>query len=68
MQLQGSITALTTPFTESGMLDLGAWRAQIDMQIRSGSQGCVGVVVGDLLGKLDHAQCRLAGAGDRKYM
>lgn len=41
MQLQGSITALTTPFTESGMLDLGAWRAQIDMQIRSGSAAIV---------------------------
>ena len=41
MQLQGSITALTTPFTESGMLDLGAWRAQIDMQVRSGSAAIV---------------------------
>lgn len=41
MQLQGSITALTTPFTESGMLDLGAWRAQIDMQIRSGTAAVV---------------------------
>jgi 4-hydroxy-tetrahydrodipicolinate synthase len=41
VQLQGSITALTTPFNESGMLDLGAWRAQIDMQIRSGSAAIV---------------------------
>jgi 4-hydroxy-tetrahydrodipicolinate synthase len=41
VQLQGSITALTTPFTESGMLDLGAWRAQIDMQIRSGTAAVV---------------------------
>jgi 4-hydroxy-tetrahydrodipicolinate synthase len=41
VQLQGSITALTTPFTESGMLDLGAWRAQIDMQVRSGSAAIV---------------------------
>lgn len=41
MHLQGSITALTTPFTESGMLDLGAWRAQIDMQVRSGSAAIV---------------------------
>jgi len=41
VQLQGSITALTTPFTEFGMLDLGAWRAQIDMQIRSGTAAVV---------------------------
>lgn len=41
MHLQGSITALTTPFTESGMLDLGAWRAQIHMQVRSGSAAIV---------------------------
>ena len=41
MQLQGSITALTTPFTESGLLDLAAWRAQIDTQIRSGSAAIV---------------------------
>lgn len=41
MQLQGSITALTTPFTESGALDMGAWRAQIETQLRAGSAALV---------------------------
>lgn len=57
MQLQGSITALTTPFTESGMLDLGAWRAQIDMQIRSGTAA---VVVAGSTGEA-------ANLGDEEY-
>lgn len=39
--LQGSITALTTPFAESGLIDLNAWRAQIDLQINAGSSGVV---------------------------
>lgn len=41
MQLKGSITALTTPFAESGLIDLNAWRAQIDMQLNAGSSGVV---------------------------
>ena len=41
MQLQGSITALCTPFAESGLLDIPAWRAQIDAQIRSGTAALV---------------------------
>lgn len=41
MQLQGSITALCTPFTESGLIDVPAWRAQIDAQIRSGTTALV---------------------------
>ena len=57
MQLQGSITALTTPFTESGMLDFGAWRAQIDMQIRSGTAA---VVVAGSTGEA-------ANLGDEEY-
>jgi 4-hydroxy-tetrahydrodipicolinate synthase len=39
--LQGSITALTTPLTESGQLDLNAWRAQIDRQINAGTAAIV---------------------------
>lgn len=41
MQLKGSITALTTPFAVSGLIDLNAWRAQIDMQLNAGSSGVV---------------------------
>lgn len=41
MQLKGSITALTTPFAESGLIDLNAWRAQIDVQLNAGSSGVV---------------------------
>lgn len=41
MSLQGSITALTTPLTESGQLDLNAWRAQIDRQINAGTAAIV---------------------------
>lgn len=41
MQLQGSITALSTPFTESGLLDIAAWRAQIDAQLSAGTSGLV---------------------------
>ena len=41
MQLKGSITALTTPFAESGLIDLPAWRAQIDIQLNSGSSAVV---------------------------
>lgn len=41
MSLQGSITALTTPLTESGQLDLNAWRTQIDRQINAGTAAIV---------------------------
>lgn len=41
MQLQGSITALCTPFAESGLLDIPAWRAQIDAQISAGTSALV---------------------------
>ena len=41
MQLQGSITALSTPFTESGLLDIAAWRAQIDAQLSAGTSALV---------------------------
>ncbi len=41
MHLQGSITALTTPFSESGLIDLNAWRAQIDIQLNSGTKALV---------------------------
>ncbi len=41
MQLQGSITALCTPFTESGLLDIPAWRAQIDAQVGFGTAALV---------------------------
>lgn len=41
MFLQGSITALTTPFTESGYIDTNAWRAQLDAQLNAGTSGIV---------------------------
>lgn len=41
MQLHGSITALCTPFSESGLLDIPAWRAQIDAQVSSGTTALV---------------------------
>lgn len=41
MQISGSITALATPFTLTGVLDLPAWRAQLARQLECGSQGLV---------------------------
>lgn len=41
MQLTGSITALATPFTESGELDLDAWQRLLDAQLAGGTQGLV---------------------------
>lgn len=41
MQLSGSITALATPFTAAGELDLDAWRRLLAMQLESGTQGVV---------------------------
>lgn len=41
MQLSGSITALATPFTAAGELDLEAWRRLITQQLEAGTQGIV---------------------------
>ncbi|MBU8974914.1 MULTISPECIES: 4-hydroxy-tetrahydrodipicolinate synthase [unclassified Lysobacter] len=41
MRLTGSITALATPFTASGELDLDAWNRLLDEQLESGTQGLV---------------------------
>lgn len=41
MQLSGSITALATPFTPDGALDLPAWQRLLDLQVEAGSAGVV---------------------------
>ncbi|MDR1076918.1 MAG: 4-hydroxy-tetrahydrodipicolinate synthase [Xanthomonadaceae bacterium] len=41
MQLTGIITALATPFTETGELDLDAWGRLVDWQLESGVHGVV---------------------------
>ena len=41
MQLSGSITALATPFTASGEIDLDAWQRLLAMQLDAGTQGVV---------------------------
>lgn len=41
MSLSGSITALATPFSSDGSLDLNAWRALLEQQLRGGTQGLV---------------------------
>ncbi len=41
MHLSGSITALATPFTASGELDLHAWDRLLQSQIDAGTQGIV---------------------------
>jgi 4-hydroxy-tetrahydrodipicolinate synthase len=41
LQLSGSITALATPFTADGALDLDAWRRLLDLQLAGGTQGVV---------------------------
>src|SRR5688572_17358103 len=41
LQLSGSITALATPFTQDGALDLDAWRRLIDLQLSGGTQAVV---------------------------
>lgn len=41
MRLFGSITALATPFTASGELDLDAWRRLLQWQLDAGTQGVV---------------------------
>ena len=41
MSLSGSITALATPFTAAGALDLDAWRRLLRQQIDGGTEGVV---------------------------
>ncbi|HYM85836.1 MAG TPA: 4-hydroxy-tetrahydrodipicolinate synthase [Pseudoxanthomonas sp.] len=41
MSLSGSITALATPFTVAGDLDLDAWRRLLLQQLEGGTQGIV---------------------------
>ncbi len=41
LSLSGSITALATPFTAAGELDLGAWRRLLAQQLEGGTQGIV---------------------------
>jgi 4-hydroxy-tetrahydrodipicolinate synthase len=41
LRLSGSITALATPFTASGEIDLDAWRRLLRMQLEGGTQAIV---------------------------
>ncbi|ALN62331.1 dihydrodipicolinate synthase [Lysobacter antibioticus] len=41
MRLSGSITALATPFTASGEIDLDAWHKLLAMQLEGGTQAVV---------------------------
>ncbi len=41
LHLSGSITALATPFTAAGELDLPAWQALLASQLSAGTQGIV---------------------------
>ena len=41
MRLSGSITALATPFTASGEIDLDGWRRLLQAQLDGGTQGIV---------------------------
>ncbi|MDH5824248.1 4-hydroxy-tetrahydrodipicolinate synthase [Luteimonas sp. RD2P54] len=41
MRLSGSITALATPFTAAGELDLDAWRRLLQQQLDAGTEGLV---------------------------
>ena len=41
MRIYGSITALATPFTAAGELDLDAWRRLLQLQLDGGTQGIV---------------------------
>lgn len=60
VQLQGSITALTTPFAESGRLDIQAWRAQIDTQLSSGTSALVVAgSTGEAAALTDEEYCQL---------
>jgi 4-hydroxy-tetrahydrodipicolinate synthase len=41
LRLSGSITALATPFTAAGELDLDAWQRLLQAQVEGGTQGVV---------------------------
>jgi 4-hydroxy-tetrahydrodipicolinate synthase len=41
LRIAGSITALATPFTPSGALDLDGWRALLRLQLEGGTQALV---------------------------
>jgi 4-hydroxy-tetrahydrodipicolinate synthase len=41
LRISGSVTALATPFTPSGELDLSAWRRLLQWQLDSGTQAIV---------------------------
>ncbi|MBA2237957.1 MAG: 4-hydroxy-tetrahydrodipicolinate synthase [Lysobacter sp.] len=41
MRPTGSITALATPFSADGEIDMDAWRRLLDMQIEAGTEGVV---------------------------
>ncbi len=41
MRLTGSITALATPFTETGAVDAAAWKRLVASQLDAGTQGLV---------------------------
>jgi 4-hydroxy-tetrahydrodipicolinate synthase len=41
LHLSGSITALATPFTSAGELDLDAWRRLLAQQLDAGTQAIV---------------------------
>jgi len=41
VRIYGSITALATPFTAAGELDLDAWRRLLQLQLDGGTQGVV---------------------------
>ncbi|MBA3487276.1 MAG: dihydrodipicolinate synthase family protein, partial [Lysobacter sp.] len=41
MRPSGSITALATPFSADGEMDLDAWRRLLDMQLRAGTEAIV---------------------------
>jgi 4-hydroxy-tetrahydrodipicolinate synthase len=41
LQLSGSITALATPFTATGEIDLDAWRRLLEAQLQAGTQAIV---------------------------
>jgi 4-hydroxy-tetrahydrodipicolinate synthase len=57
LQLSGSITALATPFTAAGDIDLDAWFRLIDQQVAAGSRG---IVVAGSTGEA-------AALGDREF-
>lgn len=41
LRIEGSITALATPFTAAGALDLPAWKRLLDQQLAGGTQAVV---------------------------